>query len=188
MVMQHDDPMEIKTETRKVRKLVLEKSRFYFYNSEGQTTMKKMLLTLIALSAATLSFSAAAQFAKPEEALKYRKASFTVMGTHFGRLAAMAQGKVPFDAQAVVANADVVANMAKLPWVAFVEGSDQGDTKAKHEVWSQAPKFKELAEKLQTESVKLAAAAKSGKEDTFKAAFTATAGACKSCHDDFKNK
>lgn len=150
--------------------------------------MKKMLLTLIAVSSAALSFSAAAQFAKAEDAVKYRKASFTVMAAHFGRLGAMAQGKVPFDAQAAAANADVVASMAKLPWAAFGEGTDQGDTKAKHEVWSQAPKFKELADKLQTESVKLAAAAKTGKEDAFKAAFTATAGTCKSCHDDFKNK
>jgi cytochrome c556 len=110
------------------------------------------------------------------------------MAAHFGRLGAMAQGKVPFDAQAAAANADVVASMAKLPWAAFGEGTDQGDTKAKHEVWSQAPKFKEFADKLQTESVKLAAAAKTGKEDAFKAAFTATAGTCKSCHDDFKNK
>ena len=150
--------------------------------------MKKLLLTLIAISSATLSFSAAAQFAKPEDAVKYRKASFTVMAAHFGRLGAMAQGKVPFDAQAAAANADVVASMAKLPWAAFGEGTEQGDTKAKHEVWSQAPKFKDVADKLQAESVKLVAAAKTGKEDAFKAAFTATAGTCKSCHDDFKNK
>jgi cytochrome c556 len=150
--------------------------------------MKKMLSTLIAISSAALSFSAAAQFAKPEDAVKYRKASFTVMGAHFGRLGVMAQGKAPFDAQAAAANADIVANMAKLPWAAFGEGTDQGDTKAKSEIWSQAAKFKEMSEKLQAESVKLAAAAKTGKEDAFKAAFTATAGTCKSCHDDFKSK
>ena len=150
--------------------------------------MKKMLLTLIAVSSAALSFSAAAQFAKAEDAVKYRKASFTVMGAHFGRLGAMAQGKVAFDANAAAANADIVASMAKLPWAAFGEGTDQGDTKAKHEIWSQAPKFKEAADKLQAESVKLAAAAKTGTEDAFKAAFTATAGTCKSCHDDFRSK
>jgi cytochrome c556 len=150
--------------------------------------MKKMLLTLIAVSSAALSFSAAAQFAKPEDAVKYRKASFTVMAAHFGRLGAMAQGKVAFDANAAAANADIVASMAKLPWAAFGEGTDQGDTKAKHEIWSQGAKFKDAADKLQTESVKLAAAARAGKEDVFKAAFTATAGTCKSCHDDFRSK
>lgn len=150
--------------------------------------MKKMLLTLIAVSSAALSMPAAAQFAKAEDAIKYRKASFTVMGAHFGRLGAMAQGRVPFDAQTAAANADVVASMAKLPWAAFGEGTDQGDTKAKSEIWSQGAKFKDVADKLQTESVKLAAAAKTGKEDAFKAAFSATAGTCKSCHDDFRSK
>lgn len=150
--------------------------------------MKKMLLTLIAAGCAALSVPASAQFAKAEDAIKYRKASFTVMGAHFGRLGAMAQGRVPFDAQTAAANADVVANMAKLPWAAFGEGTDQGDTKAKSEIWSQGAKFKDVADKLQTESVKLAAAARTGKEDAFKAAFTATAGTCKSCHDDFRSK
>jgi cytochrome c556 len=150
--------------------------------------MKKIHLTLIALGASLISFGAAAQFAKPEDAIKYRKAAFTVTSAHFGRLGAMAQGKVPFDAKSALENAEIVAEMVKLPWAAFGEGTDAGDTKAKPEIWKQGTKFKEAAEKLQAESIKLAAAAKTGKEDAFKSAFSATAGACKSCHDDFKNK
>jgi cytochrome c556 len=150
--------------------------------------MKKIILTLIAISAASVSFSAAAQFAKPEDAVKYRKAAFTITATHFGRLGAMAQGKVPFDAKIATENAEIVAEMAKLPWHAFGEGTETAETKAKPEVWKQSAKFKEAAEKLQNESVKLVAAAKTGKEDAFKAAFASTGGTCKSCHDDFKNK
>lgn len=134
------------------------------------------------------SFSAAAQFAKPEDAIKYRRAAFTVTGAHFGRLGQMAQGKTPFDAKAASENAEVVASMAKLPWAAFTEGSDVGDTKAKPEIWKQNAKFKELAEKFQSDSAKLVAAAKTGKEDVFKTAFTTVQGSCKSCHDDFRNK
>lgn len=150
--------------------------------------MKKLIVSLLAFGAASISFSAVAQFAKPEDAVKYRKAAFTVTGTHFGRLGAMAQGKVPFDAKVAAENAEIVADMAKLPWQAFGEGTETADTKAKPEIWKQSAKFKELGDKLQSESVKLAAAAKSGKEDAFKAAFTATAGTCKSCHDDFRSK
>lgn len=150
--------------------------------------MKKFILTLMAISAAVVSFSASAQFAKPEDAVKYRKAAFSVTAAHFGRLGAMATGKAPFDAKVAADNAEIVANMAKLPWHAFGEGTETAETKAKPEVWKQAAKFKEAADKLQSESVKLVAAAKTGKEDAFKAAFTATAGACKSCHDDFRNK
>ena len=150
--------------------------------------MKKLCRVVLLAAVAVTSVSAFAQFAKPEDATNYRKASFSVMGTHFGRLGAMAQGKVPFDAKAAAENADIVASMAKLPWAAFVDGSDTGDTKAKPEIWKQSAKFKEAADKLQAESTKLAAAAHSGKEDAFKAAFTATAGTCKSCHDDFRAK
>jgi cytochrome c556 len=150
--------------------------------------MKKIIVSMLAIGAASMSFTATAQFAKPEDAVKYRKAAFTVTGAHFGRLGAMAQGKVPFDAKLAAENAEIVANMAKLPWQAFGEGTETSDTKAKPEIWKQNAKFKELADKLQSESVKLAAAAKTGKEDAFKAAFTATAGTCKSCHDDFRSK
>jgi cytochrome c556 len=151
--------------------------------------MKKLIASLLAFGAASFSFSAVAvQFAKPEDAVKYRKSAFTVMATHNFQLAQMAQGKSPFDAKIAAENAEIVANMAKLPWHAFGEGTETADTKAKPEVWKQNAKFKELADKLQAESVKLVAATKTGKEDAFKAAFTATAGTCKSCHDDFKAK
>jgi cytochrome c556 len=151
--------------------------------------MKKLIASLLAIGAASLSFSSSAvQFAKAEDAVKYRKSAFSVMGTHNAQLAQMAQGKAPFDAKIALENAEIVANMAKLPWHAFGDGTETSETKAKPEVWKQPAKFKEAADKLQAESIKLVAAAKTGKEDAFKAAFTATAGTCKSCHDDFKNK
>jgi len=150
--------------------------------------MKKVFATFLALSAAVISLSAHAQFAKPEDAIKYRKASLSVLATHFSRLGAMAQGKVPFDAKAASDNAETAAFVGKLPWAAFGEGTDVGDTKAKSEIWSQPAKFKEAAEKMQQEMTKLAAAAKTGKEDTFKAAFGSAAGTCKSCHDEFRGR
>ena len=150
--------------------------------------MKKTFLSALALSAIALSQPAAAQFAKPEDAIKYRKSALTVTAAHFGRLGAMASGKAPFDAKAASENADIVASMSKLPWAAFGEGTDVGETKAKPEIWKQSAKFKEDSDKFQAEAAKLAAAAKTGKEDVFKAAFTATAGTCKTCHDDFRSK
>ena len=150
--------------------------------------MKKILAALMGVSILSVAVPAAAQFAKPEDAIKYRKSALTLTAAHFGRLGAMAQGKVPFDAKAAADNAEMVATFSKLPWAAFVEGSDSGDTKAKPDIWKQPAKFKEASDKFQQEAVKLAAAAKSGKEDAFKAAFTATAGTCKGCHDDFRNK
>lgn len=150
--------------------------------------MKKLTLILCALAATASMTTAQAQFAKAEDAIKYRKSALTVMGTHFARMGAMVQGKVPFDAKVAAENAEIVATLSKLPWGAFGEGTDQGDTKAKSEIWKDTAKFKAAADKLQVEAGKLAQAAQSGKEDAIKAAFSATGGACKSCHDDFRNK
>ncbi|MFM2111363.1 MAG: hypothetical protein RLZZ271_23 [Pseudomonadota bacterium] len=140
-------------------------------------------LTAAAILAAT---PAMAQFAKPEDAIKYRKASFTVMAAHFGRIGAMANGRVPFDAKAAADNAAIVESMSKLPWAGFGEGTDKGDTKAKPEIWKDAAKFKEGSDKMMAEVAKLNAAAKTGNLDNLKAAFGPAAGTCKACHDNFR--
>ncbi len=148
--------------------------------------MQRLLLTVAALAGLATALPAAAQFQKPEDAVKYRKGAFTVMAAHFGRLGAMAQGRVPFDAAAASMNADIVADLSKLPFAGFVEGTsgtEKGTPKAN--VWTDRAKFDAGAKKLQEEATKLAAGAKT--LDGLKAAFTATAGTCKACHDDFRN-
>jgi cytochrome c556 len=149
--------------------------------------MKKLAALVLAVSAITVALPASAQFAKPEDAIKYRKAALTVMAAHFGRVAGMAAGRIPFDAKMAADNAAIAEDMSKLPFVAFVDGSDKGDTKAKPEIWSDNAKFKAAAEKMQGEMTKLAAAAKSGNLDAIKTAAGATGGACKNCHDSFRN-
>jgi len=148
--------------------------------------MKKILTAFSLLAGLACALPSHAQFAKPEDAIKYRKSSLTVMATHFGRLGAMAQGKVPFDAKAAADNADVLATVAKLPWTAFGEGTDKGDTRAKPEIWKEAAKFKEAQDKHQAELAKLVAAAKTGNLDNLKTAFGPAAQTCKACHDNFR--
>jgi cytochrome c556 len=149
----------------------------------------KLIATLtLAFAAATLAAPAMAQFQKPEDAVKYRKAALTVMGAHFGRIGAMASGKAPFDAAAAAENAALVETMSKLPWAGFVPGSDQGETRALPEVWSDAAGFKSAAEKMQGEVAKLNAAAKTGNLDAVKTAFGAAGQSCKACHDNYRKK
>ena len=150
--------------------------------------MKLPILALAALIGVCAAWPAAAQFQKPEDAIKYRKAAFTVMGTHFGRLGAMANGKLPFDAKVAADSADVALMMSKLPYVAFVEGTDKGDTRAKPEIWAEPDKFRAAASKMQDEMVKLNAAAKTGSVDNLKAAFGPTGQACKGCHDTYRKE
>ncbi|MFE1573979.1 c-type cytochrome [Comamonas odontotermitis] len=149
---------------------------------------KHPLLAALVCAAALSGFStgASAQFAKAEDAIKYRQSALFVMAQHFGRVGAMANGKVPFDAKAAEQNADIVAQMAKLPWAGFDAAHEGG--KAKPEIWKEQAKFKDLADKMQAETVKLAVAAKTGDLDKLKAAFGPAAASCKACHDDFRNR
>ena len=148
--------------------------------------MKKLLILVTSMASIMMALPAAAQFAKPEDAIKYRKASFTVMSTHFGRVGAMAAGRVPYDAKAAAENADIAAAMSKLPWAAFTEGTDKGETRAKPEIWKDSAKFKEAADKMQAELAKVAVAAKAGNVDALKTAFGPAAATCKGCHDNFR--
>jgi cytochrome c556 len=145
-----------------------------------------MLSLLAAAMAVTLALPAQAQFAKPEDAIKYRKASYTVMAAHFGRLGAMASGRAPYDAKAAADNADIVATLSKLPWAAFGEGTDKGETRGKPEIWKESAKFKEASDKMQADIAKLTVAAKAGNLDALKAAFGPAAASCKACHDNFR--
>jgi cytochrome c556 len=150
--------------------------------------MKRLALAALATATLCTTLPAAAQFQKAEDAIKYRQGGMFMMGQHFGRIAAMAQGKVPFDAAAAAANADVVASLAKLPFAGFTPGTDSGDTKALPEIWLDAEKFKAGQQKLQDDLAKLAAAAKAGNLDQIKAAVGETGKTCKGCHDHFRKK
>lgn len=148
---------------------------------------KKTLVAALAALGTLASLPAAAQFQKPEDAIKYRQAAFTVMANHFGRVAAMAQGKAPFDAKTAADNAQIVATMSRLPFAGFTEGSDKGmPHRAKPEVWKESAKFKAAAEKMQAEVAKFETAAKGGNLDAIKAAVGAVGNSCKACHDDFR--
>ena len=150
--------------------------------------MKKLTACLFAISALTLAVPASAQFAKAEDAVKYRQSALFVMQQNFSRVAGMAAGKIPFDAKIAADSAAVAEFTSKLPWAGFGPGSDKPESKAKPEIWANKAKFDDYATKMQTEMAKLAVATKSGNLDSIKLAVNATGGTCKSCHDDFRAK
>ena len=127
---------------------------------------------------------ASAQFAKPEDAIKYRQSAFQVMGTHFGRLAGMARGAIPYDAARAQESARIVNELAKLPWEGFVPASDAAPAKVKGDPLGNLADVTSLRDKLWAETGKLQAAA--GNLDSLKAAVGATGGACKACHDKYR--
>lgn len=143
-------------------------------------------ISAAALMVAALPFSASAQFAKKEDAIKYRQSAFALMGTHMGRIGAVTKGEVAFNAADVQKSAALIATLSTLPWEAFGPGTEGG--KAKPAIWKEGDKVKAGADKFMKAAADLNAAAKSGNLDQIKKAFGATSQTCKACHDSYKDK
>jgi cytochrome c556 len=150
--------------------------------------MKKIILIAVALIGSIFSTASFAQFAKPDDATKYRQGALQVMGTHFGRVGAMVAGRVPFDAKVAQENIDIAVSMSKLPWVAFGPSGEGATLKttAKADIWKEPAKFKDMSDKTQAELLKVQAAVKTGNLEAIKAAFGVAGGSCKTCHDAFR--
>jgi cytochrome c556 len=125
---------------------------------------------------------------KPENYIRFRKATQQVTIWHNRQLGAVAKGQRPMDAAEVARAAQVIATLAPVFATAFPAGTDQGDTRARPEIWSQPDKFKQLMDRYVAESAKLVDVAKAGNSDAIKSQIGTLAKACDACHDDFRKK
>ncbi len=148
--------------------------------------MRRIVLPLVC--AMGLIGPSQAQFSKPERAVEYRQAAFTLMNNHMGRISQAVQGKIPYDKDAVLRSAEIIELVGKLPYEAFAPGTDLMESKAKPSIWKEEAKFRQLATDMQAETVKLTAAAKTGSLDTVRTQFRATAKSCDACHDAYREK
>lgn len=148
--------------------------------------MFKIALSVAALAA--LSLPAQAQFAKPEDAVKYRQSAFALMGDHMGRIDGQLKSGSP-DMKAIQSSAALVDTLSRLPFEAFTPGSDLvSSTRAKPEIWDNTAKFKQLSDKMTAEVDKLSAVAKGADAKAIRAQLGTVAQACKACHDDYRMK
>jgi cytochrome c556 len=151
-----------------------------------QAMIRPMISAACALVLGASSAALAQQ--KPEDAIKYRQSAMFIVGQNFGPLAAMAQGKIPYDKDVAARNAEIIEFAMQLPWDRFVPGTDSGNTKARPEIWLNPEDFEAKREALLAEVAKLAQVAKTGEFNPLKAQIGATGKACKACHDDYRNK
>jgi len=149
--------------------------------------MRRIIALLCLAGAALAALPAAAQFAKPEEAVKYRQGAWFVINHHFTRIGAMARGRMPFDASVVQRDAEVVAMLANLPGHAFGAGTDTPGDHARPEIWTEQARFREQNDKMVAQTRQLLAATKTQNLDSIKAAYGATANTCKECHDAYRS-
>ncbi|BEI34870.1 cytochrome c [Polynucleobacter sp. HIN6] len=155
-------------------------------------SLRFSLKALIPALALVTASPAMAQFAKPEDAVKYRQSAFVLMGAHMGRLAAVVKGETPYNRDEVVRNAAVIGTLSSLPWQAFPAGTESGKTPGKNDalpvIWTENAKFKSAADRMQAAVAELNTAAQSGNPENLKKALGATSQTCKACHDDFRKK
>ena len=152
--------------------------------------MKTIIKLIIFVSATIFLVTMAyAQFAKPEEAIRYRKSVMFLILQHFKPMGAVVQGKAAYEKAAFSANADHVKNLAALPLeVSLIPASDRGDTTLKSDALERPDKFKKEAESFEAATARLAGTSRGGDMDAIKAQFGMVAKSCKSCHQQFRTK
>jgi len=129
-----------------------------------------------------------AQFAKTEDAIKYRQSVMFLIGQHFGRMGAVVRGEQPYDKDAFDHNAALVGALYKLPLEAFMAPGSAKDSRMKAEALTQKDKFAQLHKATQMELDKLASVAKGGDLNPIKAQFGRAGASCKACHDTFRSQ
>ncbi len=146
-----------------------------------------MAAVALAVALAMVAGTAVAQV-KPEILVKQRQAVMTLQGKYFGPLAAMAQGKAPYNAQVVQRNAGYLDNLSRMPWDGFDASTKEQKSHALPAVFSDGAKFKEAAARLESETAKLYQVSRSGDEAAVKQQIGALGKACGGCHENFRQK
>lgn len=146
-----------------------------------------MRSALCALGLSLFVAGSAVAAVKPEVAIHYRQAAYTMIGWNFGPMVQMVRGKLPWDAAAFARHAERVAFIAPQLAEGFPEGSGSGaETEARAEIWTDAAGFKSKMDDFVRESQRLAEVARAGDEAKTKEQFKTTAGTCKACHDSYR--
>ncbi len=145
-------------------------------------------VTLIAALGAAYPLTGFSQV-KPETQVKWRQSAMALQGKYFyGTLRPMAQGKMPYDANAAARAVGYLDALSKMPWDGFTPNTKDVKSAALPAVYTETAKYKEAEDRLQSEVGKLVAVTKSGDEAAIKNQITAVDKACGNCHENFREK
>jgi cytochrome c556 len=142
---------------------------------------------LIITAVAIIAGIAHAQFAKPEDAIRYRKSVMILIVHHFKQMGAVVQGKASYDKASFEDNAKLLHILSTLPWDAFMTpGSDKGDTDLKSSALKDKDAFMKVAKDFENATKDLMLAAAGGDLGKIKTEFGASAQSCKACHGPYR--
>ena len=155
---------------------------------QGGCMKKRLMWVLSAAVVGLLAGVAFAQFARTEDAVKYRQSVMFLVGQHFSRMGAMVKGEQPYNKETFEKNAVLVDSLYRMGLDAFMApGSDKGSG-MKADALTQKDKFTQMHNTTEAELAKLAAVAKGGDLNAIKPQFGAAGASCKACHDAYRNK
>jgi cytochrome c556 len=150
--------------------------------------MRKLVTAVMAIVLGPVMMQGAFAQAKPEVLVKQRQAVMTLQGKYFGPMAAMAQGKAPYNAAVIQRNAGFLDNLSRMAWDGFAASTRGEKSRALPAVFDNSAGFTQAASRLENEAAKLVAVSMSGAEAAVKAQIGAVGKACGGCHDDFREK
>ena len=148
-------------------------------------------LVLATATAATIALSplALSHFDDSQVPQSYRQSYFTLLALNFGPMASTVKGEVPWNQAKMEDWANDLAALSSLDVMrGFVDGSDQGTTRAKPEIWENKADFESKMNDLHKALEALQVATAGGDQKLIAEKVGDAGKACKACHDEYKSK
>lgn len=147
---------------------------------------KSFITTLIFFSLIGFSSNPIAEVSRYEEPIRYRRAVMTMIKRHYDQVSAISKGKVPFQRDELIRQANYLEMLSEVSLDGFIPGSHEGETRAKPEIWQEWTRFRNQLDKFRTDTSRLKQVAKTGNLESLKSVVSDMTRTCKTCHDDFK--
>lgn len=124
----------------------------------------------------------------PDKAIEYRQQLYRSLGANLTGIVLNLRQEVAFPENVPIHAANLAAIMPLIKAATEQDTANQGSakTQAKPEIWADWATFERLADAANVEAQKLAEVAASGDMAAIGAQVQATGGACKECHDRFR--
>ena len=124
----------------------------------------------------------------PDSPMGKRQALFKQMLKTSEDLGGMLRGRLPFDEARFVAGAEQLDKLSRQPWQHFPQVRDEGDSRAKDEVWQRQERFQQRARQLEGDTALLRELSQRKPLDPKLAepAVKKVEDSCRACHEEFR--
>jgi cytochrome c556 len=149
--------------------------------------VRSLAIGLLAGAALLALAQGAAQADSADKVIAYRQLVMKSIGAHIGAIVSVVKGEVSYTGH-VAAHASAIAAAARMIPDIFPEGTAEGETRAKPEIWQDWEKFTAAAGTVQREAAKLAEVAAGGDVAAIGAQLGALGNGCGGCHKPFRKE